>query len=192
MKKALIVHFGNWSGSEDTVRYENESKKLAELLEAAGVAAERLDRLPDHKEIAACDAVVFISIGLKKHAREIKKATEKLVFMITGLTETVDEMFEVITLEKKYGYHENAKNISEIILNSPKFLIRTAPNGIANRDHRLNWHSMPEWMLGSFEDFLIENALQKDRLEKGGVITINSLNGYLTENVRLTRLLPQI
>ncbi|KKQ44944.1 MAG: hypothetical protein US63_C0022G0015 [Candidatus Moranbacteria bacterium GW2011_GWC2_37_8] len=179
MKKVLIVHFGSWFSES----YQGEIETLTGLLERASVSVERLERLPVNHEIAACDAIIFISLSFKKDAKKIKATTDRLVFVITGLPERGDDEFGVIPLDKNRGYRINARIISGKLIEEQKFLIRTDPDSVANRD-QMDWRQMPEDRIQNFKVFLEEKPELKAILAKGGTITINRFNGIVTENVR--------
>lgn len=112
-KKALIVHFGSWFSERNMQRYQDEISTIIELLKKADISVERLERLPVDYEIAACDAIIFISTSFKKDAKKIKSTTDKLVFVISGLPERGDDEFEIIPLDKSQGCHINAAIIIE-------------------------------------------------------------------------------
>lgn len=183
MKKILIVHFGDWFSETNMQHYQRGIDSLTELLEKANVSVERLERLPVDYEIAACDAIIFISLSFKQDAKDIKAMTDKLIFVITGLPERGDDEFGVIPLDKSLGYHVNARTICEKLFEEQKFLIRTAPDSVADRD-QMNWRPVPEDMVQEFKSFLDKNPEQKAILAKGGIITINRFRGLLTENVK--------
>lgn len=181
--KVLIVHFGSWFGEEKPLGYQYQIDTLTKELEKYGISAERALELPIKEKVDQFDAVAFISLSFKKEAREMRRIYGGHVFVITGLVEPEDNLYEVITIDKKIGWIEIARTMSDKLLKKSALMIRTWEHSVANRNE-MEWRPVPENMRDRINAFLDEKPRRRATIENGGIVAFNTCQGMLTQELK--------